>query len=97
MSDYLDALLEAVNRISDEKPADVGEWIDDVLAGFQLARAISDARTWLETAQGANSDELRSEMARSHEAVIRCLNILSQRAFMLWGVRIKTLGVPSKR
>lgn len=97
MSDYLDALLDQVNRLSEEKPDDLDAWFDDVVEGFMLARAVSDTRTWLDSATGANAGQIKGEMERMHEAVIRCLNGLGQRAFMLWGVRIKAMTVPTKR
>lgn len=97
MSDYLDALLDQVNRFSDENPVDLEGWIDDVAQAFLFSRALADARTWLESATGPNADELRSELRREHEAVLRCLNMLGQRAFMLWGVRVRAVALPEKR
>lgn len=93
MSDYLDALLAQVNRFSEQNPDDLDAWIDDVLQGFQLAQACAQCRTWLKNAQGANAEQLRGEFARAHEEVIRCLNMLGQRAFMLWGVRIPRMSL----
>lgn len=97
MSDYLDALLDQVNRFSERDGEDLTMWVDDVLQAFQLSRACADARTWLQTATGENAAELRSEVERSHESVLRCLNILGQRAFMLWGVRIQTMTLLRKK